>query len=253
MSLLETEPPGRRVRSRRRVTVIAWSAALLLMAASLAGGALALSTARQPVAHPVLDARFATRSYGAGGAGSAYELWTDPTLARARLQLLPGRESLYYLRDGGVWYVIGRASVHAPWRRTRLGAEQAPSLLTDNGVRRLFAALRAQVAARLVVPTALHNHMAVAFTAAAVSWPYRDAGRTKVWLDAATGLPLQYRNVVEGAKGPLTVLTVVNRLRTVSSAALPMGFFTPPDQRPGMWRSVMRWVYGTILHPSGSS
>lgn len=240
--LPESKAVTRRPRARR-VAVLAWSAALLAMAALLAGAVVAAAIQQRPAPHAVLDAAFTMRGYVANGPAPrvVYELWTDATLSRARLQLGSNGQTLYYLRDGsGVWYAVGRAA-GSPWRRTRLAAVQQPSLLSQDGVRRLFAALRRR-AGRAAVPTALHDRMAVAFPTAAVTWPYRYGGRMTVWLDAVTGLPLQFRGLVTAGTEAATVMTTVDRLRTVNSSSLPSNFFTPPDQHPTLWESAVRGV-----------
>lgn len=244
MTRPENKAATREPLAGRRVAVLVWSVALLAMAALLAGGAaVAAAVQQRPAPHAVLDAVFTTRGYVANGPAprAVYELWTDAALSRARLQLRSNGQTLYYLRDGsGVWYAVGRAS-GSPWQRTRLAAVQQPSLLSQDGVRRLFAALRRR-AGRAAVPTALHDRMAVAFPSTAVTWPYRYVGRMTVWLDAVTGLPLQFRGTELDGKDTATVMTTVDRLRTVNSSSLPSGFFAPPDQRPSLWESAVRSV-----------
>jgi hypothetical protein len=231
----------------------------LAIAVLLLGGGLlavwALGNVSPP--HPVLYARFTTASSLAtvGGVRAAYQLWTDPTIASARLRLVQTGESIYYVRtssgmgmpsgvgtSSGAWYSIGRSGPRAPWQRTRLVSGQEPSLLTMQGVRALFAGLRRRAGAAMVTPVDLRNHLAFAFPAAGVTWPFRYVGLTRVWLDAATGLPLQYRNVIVGGKEPVEVLTVVEDVRTVSSATLSRDFFTPPDRPLSPWDQLTQRV-----------
>lgn len=239
------DPPRPRGAARRG---LAWALAIIVavgIVGVIGGVLIAQALGERLPPHPVLYARFATDNSlpTAAGTPHVYQLWTDPTLSSARLRMVGNGDTIYYVRSSaGVWSVVGRATPRAPWQRTRLLAGQEPSLLTEQGVRALFARLKKNAGAALVSPVDLRNHVAFAFPAAGVTWPYRYVGTTRIWIDAATGLPLQYRNVVIGGKEPVTILTVVDELRTVSSTRLPADFFTPPDRRLSAWEQLVHGV-----------
>lgn len=219
------------------------------------GGALTgrWALAQTPAPHAVLDARFATSTDSVDGhaEGDQFELWVDGTAQRARLLIAPDRPPLYYVRDGaGAWYVFGRPSARSPWRRTRLPAGQAPALLTRQGIRAYFARLRAR-AAGAAVPVDLRHHLAYAFVTSGLAWPFADAGPTTVWLDALTGLPLQFRDRLGVGASEVDVITIVESISTGTSSALPADFFTPPGQNPAPWAGALRWVT-SWLHGIGT-
>jgi hypothetical protein len=243
-------PAARRIRVRRAAVAVA----LILVIALGLGGALVAQALRARVPpHLVLYARFSTDDAlpAATARPDVYELWTDPTRGSVRMRLERNGDALYYQRSStGAWYVVDRPSPRAPWQRIRLLPGQEPSLLTERGVRALFARLRKSAGAALVTPVDLRNHLAYAFPSGGVTWPYRYVGATRVWVDGVTGLPLQYRNVVVGGTQPVVILTVVGDIRTVSSTSLPADFFTPPTQAPSPWdrfvQSVASWLQARL-------
>ena len=247
---MQHDPTARRTHVRLAAVAVAL---ILLVALSLGGALVVQALRRQVPAHPVLYARFSTDDAlpAATARPDVYELWTDPTRGSARMRLERNGDALYYQHSSaGAWYVVERPSARAPWQRIRLLPGQEPSLLTERGVRALFARLRKSAGSALVTPVDLRNHLAYAFPSGGVTWPYRYAGTTRVWVDGVTGLPLQYRNVVVGGTQPVVILTVVDDVRTVSSTSLPADFFTPPTQAPSLWdrliQSVAAWLQARL-------
>lgn len=233
---------------------VAFAVALILVVALGLGGVLIAQALHERVpAHPVLYARFSTDDAlpASTARSDVYEVWTDPTRGSARMRLARNGDALYYQRSSsGAWYVVERPDPRAPWQRIRLLPGQEPSLLTERGVRALFARLRKSAGAAVVTAVDLRNHLAYAFPSGDVTWPYRYVGTTRVWVDGTTGLPLQYRNVVVGGAEPVVIITVVDDVRTVSSTSLPADFFTPPTQVPSPWdrlvHSVAAWLQARL-------
>lgn len=254
-------PPASTARERTRRgrgwVYLAWAVALLALVALLAVGVAALTVAGEAApAHGVVEARFTMLNLvpHSPSVRASYEMWFDPTRGRVRLALGAagqGVQTVYYWRDSkGAWYIYGRRSARGSLGYLPLTRLQQPALLAEDGIRRAFALLLRHADPATVSRVALRGRVVTAFVTNAVTWPFRADGPTRVWLDDATGLPLQYRSSVKN--GPdigsaiTTLLTSVDSLRTVRSTTLPSGFMQPPNTNPSPWERLLQFMRGLM-------
>jgi len=197
-------------------------------------------------AYTVLDVRVTTTvtaasplSASAGGAsGESWSVAAPGVVREAPTSASgPAGRPDYYVRDrSGAWSHIAYVSrgTSGDWRREAAPDGPPTSVLTEREVDRLFLRLRRQANRKDVSLVALDNRMAATFTTRALTWPFRYNGLARVWVDDITGQPRQIR--IRGASGAstgaVTVLTKIDSIRTISTAALPDDFFAPPDARP---------------------
>jgi hypothetical protein len=236
--------PDHNSAGHRLAAVAAWGITFAALVVTVAVSIVVVAAVgSRPREHTILEARLTTRTYLADGAGSqgAVTLWVDPARQRARMHISGAASDLYYLRSpDGAWVSVGRSGPDRPWVRARLAVSQVPSLLDLAGIRATFEHLRA--ASRAAVPVDMHHHLAFAFTAPAVPWPFRSSGPVTIWLDGATGLPLQFRVQLGAGRTAAVALTTVDELLMVSSTTRPPDFFTPPDQPPSAWDALLGQV-----------
>ncbi len=232
VSLLEL---GVQARSPRGlVTRALWILATVAGLLSLGGAAIVAAALGEPppAAHDVLYTVLRTRTSLPDGRliHGTVRLWTDPTSSAALIQTSVPRMVLYYQRQrAGTWIATGRTGNRGRWQVSDLPAAQVPSLLSMDGLRRYFAALRSRAAQ--VTPVDLNHHLADAFQMPGLRWPFYQPDLTTIWLDHRTGLPLQFRNVFPSAQGRVVVITTLPELRTIPSSRLSADFLTPPNQR----------------------
>ena len=197
--------------------------------------------ARAPVgemSHSVLHTRLTTWSMARRDprVASTVDLWTDPALARARVDIQPDGRTVYYRRASAQVWTAAVTQGRSPDRHEyRLAPAQEPSLLTERGVRDFFARLRRRAPAGTVTRVAWRGHPATTFVAGGSMWPFPYAGRLQVWLDDTTGLPLQFRIAAVDGGVRVDYLTVVDRLAAVPSTALTPTFFNPSGAGATRW------------------
>jgi hypothetical protein len=239
-----------RVRPLRGLIVrVLWVLALVAGLLLLGGAAIvaAALTTPPPPTHDLLHAVLRTRTSLPEGRliYGTVQLWTDPTASAALVQFSVPQMVIYYQRErAGTWASTGHTGGRGRWQVSELPSAQVPFLLSMDGLRRYFAALRSRAAQ--VTPVDLNHHLADAFQMPGLRWPYYQPGPTTIWLDHRTGLPLQFRNIFPSGKGSVVVITTLPALRTIPSSRLSADFLTPPDQRlhgvPRLLRRVQDWI-----------
>ncbi len=199
--------------------------------------------------HSVLHTRLTTWSMARRDprVASTVDLWTDPALARARVDIQPDGRTVYYRRASAQGWTAIVTQGRSPDRHEyRLAPGREPSLLTEQGVRDFFARLRLRAPADTVTRVAWRGHPATTFVAGGSAWPFPYAGRLQVWLDDTTGLPLQFRIAAVDGGARVDYLTVVDRLVSVPSTGLAPTFFDPSGAGATHWSSLAQGLAHTL-------
>ena len=243
-ALASLDPPSWAVRRKTLLGVLGLMA--LVMGMAVVAG---FARTRRP-AYPVLDVRLTTTIVSASPQyveRSAGESWSLAALGLVREEPLSDTSKADYLvRDrSGAWTSVAYvpSGTAGQWEHSVLPASQRPAALNEQDIEALFMGLRARAGGPGASLVGLGNRMTATFTTRDLTWPFRYRGLARVWVDDATGQPRQIRIQSVVGANTVTILTTIDSIRTISTAALPGDFFTPPDEHATIWDLLTRWLH----------